>query len=261
MLGAAVGTALALASAGAWLVTFASTHPYTSDFYFYWEGGIYATSFLIIVALLTRLRAALARSDERFVTVLESLDEAVCVEDVRGGELLYGNRRFREQFGSTPPLLRVTGEVQDAASGRWYLVHARPLRWTGGRDALLRVVSEITEERRARELIERHHDATHRTARLVALGEFASAIAHELNQPLAAIATYNNACLLLLQKEDTDPAELREAMGKCRDQAKRAGAIIQRLRELLRQPVPALRQQDLNVLAQAALELAEPQAR
>jgi signal transduction histidine kinase len=261
MVGAAAGAGLALASASAWLLTFISSHPYTDDFYFYWEGAIYGTSFLLFVALLTRLRSALARSDERFVTVLEGLDAAVCVEDVRSGALLYGNRRFRDTFGAPPAFLRESGEVFDDAARRWYLVQSRPLRWTDGREALLRTVSDITDARRARELIERHRDAAHRTARLVALGEFASAIAHELNQPLAAIATYNNASIRLLQKRDGESggahlSDLREAMEKCRDQAKRAGAIIQRLRQILRHPVPALAAQDLNEVAHAALELA-----
>ena len=259
MVGAAAGAGLALASAGAWLMTFISSHPYTDDFYFYWEGAIYGVSFLLFVALLTRLRAALARSDERFVTVLEGLDAAVCVEDARSGALLYGNRRFRDAFGAPPAFLRESGEVFDEAARRWYLVQSRPLRWADGRQALLRTVSDITEVQHARELLERHRDAAHRTARLVALGEFASAIAHELNQPLAAIATYNNACLRLLQhKPGTD--ELRQAMEKCRDQAKRAGAIIQRLREVLRYPVPARERLDLNEVARSALQLAEPQA-
>ena len=260
MLGGALGAAIALASAGAWLATFASSHPYTHDFYFYWEGVVYAASFLLFVVLLTRLRAALARSDERFVTVLESLDAAVCVEDARSGALLYGNRLFREAFAGTPGFLRVTGEVQDEATRRWYLVHVQPLRWTDRREATLRVISEITEERRARELIERHREAAHRTARLVALGEFASAIAHELNQPLAAIATYNDACMRLLQNARTDPVELRETMQKCRDQARRAGAIIHRLREVLRQPSPALASEDLGELARVARQLAEAEA-
>lgn len=269
MVGAAAGAGLALASAGAWLLTFASSHPYTDDFYFYWEGAIYGASFLLFVVLLTRLRSALARSDERFVTVLEGLDAAVCVEDARSGALLYGNRRFRDAFGAPPAFLRESGEVFEEAARRWYLVQSRPLRWTDGREARLRTVSDITEVRRARELIERHRDAAHRTARLVALGEFASAIAHELNQPLAAIATYNNASIRLLQKRDGGDgganlsahlSELRAAMEKCRDQAKRAGAIIQRLRQVLRHPTPALAAQDLNEVAHAALELAAPDA-
>ena len=122
-----------------------------------------------------------------------------------------------------------------------------------------RTVLEELESARAE--IERQREAMHRTARLAALGEFAWAIAHELNQPLAAVASYNSTCLRLLDADQLDSAELRSAMEKCRDQARRAGAIIQRLREMLRRPLPALAEQDLNEVAHAALELAEPEAR
>jgi hypothetical protein len=98
------------------------------------------------------------------------------------------------------------------------------------------MLTDITEERRAREAMARQREAAHRTSRLVALGESASAIAHELNQPLAAIATYHNVCLRLLDAGETGSPERQEAMRKCRDQARRAGAIIQRLREVLRHP-------------------------
>jgi C4-dicarboxylate-specific signal transduction histidine kinase len=119
----------------------------------------------------------------------------------------------------------------------------------------------VTEERRARELVAKHRDAAHRTARLIALGEFASAIAHELNQPLAAIATYNHSCMRMLQSGNPDSGELQQAMHICRDQAKRAGKIIQRLRDLLRPPGPAFTEQSLNELVGAVLRLAEPAAR
>src|ERR1041384_4472161 len=129
------------------------------------------------------------------------------------------------------------------------------------RGAGLCVLSDVTEERRARELLAKHRDAAHRTARLVALGEFASAIAHELNQPLAAIATYNHSCMRMLQSGNPDSGELQQAMHICRDQAKRAGKIIQRLRDLLRPPGPAFTEQNLNELVDAVLGLAEPAAR
>jgi C4-dicarboxylate-specific signal transduction histidine kinase len=94
----------------------------------------------------------------------------------------------------------------------------------------------------------------------VALGEFASAIAHEINQPLTAIATYNNASLRLLEAGCGDSGELRQAMVKCRDQAKRAGAIIQRLRELMRQPTPEFGVEDMNQVVLAAGETAKGEA-
>ena len=139
-------------------------------------------------------------------------------------------------------------------------MQSRPLHWIDGRDVTLRMLSDITEGKRVRELMTRHRDAVHRSSRLIALGEFASAVAHELSQPLAAIATYNNAALLLVETATPRGPELREAMEKCRDQARRAGAIIQRLKELLRHPTPALTEHDLNEIAASAGELAESEA-
>src|SRR5688572_7833454 len=101
-LGAAAGGAVAAVAALSWLATFASSNPYSHPFYFYWEGAITTIMYLIVVALLTLLRAALARSDRRFVAVLEGLDAAVYVQDSGGAEILFANRRFRDIYGARP---------------------------------------------------------------------------------------------------------------------------------------------------------------
>jgi C4-dicarboxylate-specific signal transduction histidine kinase len=191
--------------------------------------------------------------------LVEALPHPVFVQET-GGAFLYANRLFRETFTTPPPLDR-EGEFHDATNDRWYVLRSHPLSWIDGREASLCILSDVTEERQARELVAKHRDAAHRTARLIALGEFASAVAHELNQPLAAIATYNHSCMRMLQSGNPDPAQLLQAMHICRDQAKRAGRIIQRLRGLLRHPGPALAEQDLNELVAAVLELSEPGAR
>ena len=206
-LGAGAGAFMAVASTVSWLASFNSLHPYTHDAFFYWEGTAKAATFLFIVWLLARLRAALAHSDQRFVTVLEGLAAAVFVEDARSGKVLFANPRFRQKFGEARPAVlpagageAYAGEIHDASTHRWFLVRSRALRWIDGRAVTLRLLSDITEEKRVRELMERHRDALHRSSRLVALGEFASAIAHEINQPLTAIATYNNTCLRLMSR-------------------------------------------------------------
>ncbi|HEV3009927.1 MAG TPA: ATP-binding protein [Burkholderiales bacterium] len=192
--------------------------------------------------------------------LVEALPHPVYVQEIGSGAFLYGNGRFRDIFDISPPPV-VNGEFHDAENDRWYVLHSHPLCWIDRRKAALCVLTDVTEERRASELIAKHRDAAHRTARLIALGEFASAVAHELNQPLAAIATYNHSCMRMLQSGNPDPEQLLQAMHICRDQAKRAGRIIQRLRGLLRHPGPALAEQDLNELVAAVLELAEPGAR
>jgi len=216
--------------------------------------AIAAAAVVLLVFALMRLR----RSDARFAAAMEGLKDPVYVQDAKSGEILYENRRYAEVFSAQPPRFDDADETQTA--GRWFLLRSHPLRWSDGREATLRVLSDVTEERRARELLAKHRDAAHRTARLIALGEFASAIAHELNQPLAAIATYNHSCMRMLQSGNPDSGELQQAMHICRDQAKRAGKIIQRLRELLRPPGPAFAEQDLNELVAAVLRLAEPEA-
>jgi hypothetical protein len=216
--------------------------------------GLVALAVILLVATVARLR----RSDARFAAAMEGLKDPVYVEDARSGELLYANRRYAEVFSAQRPRFDDAGETRTA--GRWFVLHSNPLRWSDGRGATLCVLSDVTEERRARELLAKHRDAAHRTARLIALGEFASAIAHELNQPLAAIATYNHSCMRMLQSGNPDSGELQQAMHICRDQAKRAGKIIQRLRELLRPPGPEFTGQNLNELVGAVLRLAEPEA-
>ena len=226
------------------------------------ETALAATLFVLLVALIVRLREALQQAEERFTAAMESLNDPVYVEDARSGEILFANRRYAEAFGAGPAALQRVG--RNAERGRRPLVRAALEPAVAGATAApptLCVLSDVTEERRARELLAKHRDAAHRTARLIALGEFASAIAHELNQPLAAIATYNHSCMRMLQSGNPDSGELQQAMHICRDQAKRAGKIIQRLRDLLRPPGPAFTEQNLNELVDAVLRLAEPAAR
>jgi C4-dicarboxylate-specific signal transduction histidine kinase len=249
--GRVAGIAVTIVAMGCWLA--ARQHLV--------ETGIATAFFILLVALIVRLREALKQADERFTAAMEGLNDPVYVEDARSREILYNNRRYAETFGSTRPRFQESGETQNPAADRWFVLRSNPLRWSDGRNATLCVLSDVTEERRARELLAKHRDAAHRTARLIALGEFASAIAHELNQPLAAIATYNHSCMRMLQSGNTDSGELQQAMHICRDQAKRAGKIIQRLRDLLRPPGPAFTEQNLNELVDAVLRLAEPAAR
>jgi signal transduction histidine kinase len=126
--------------------------------------------------------------------LVEALPHPVYVQDAASGEFLYGNRRFREIF-EAPPRVAAEVEFHDGAHDRWYVLRSHAISWVDGRKASLCILSDVTEERRARELLAKHRDAAHGTARLIALGEFASAVAHELNQPLAAIATYNHSCM------------------------------------------------------------------
>ena len=260
LLGSRAGVLVTCISTVSWTITFWSSRPDAETFLFVCEGSMTVAVFLIFVALIAKLHEALESSNARLLTVLEGLDAAVHVEDARTGASLYNNRRFLDLFGSSRRFSQDAGEIYDEESDSWYLLHSRGLRWTDGREAVLRMLSDVTEEHAARELAAKQRETAHRTSRMVALGEFASGIAHELNQPLTAISTYNNASLRLLQDGSYNVEELREAMQKCRDQARRAGAIIQRLREILRHPVTPPARLDLCDVAATVRQIAGPEA-
>ena len=267
----------------AWGVSFASQHTYSRDIYFYWDCVVMAATLVLFVELVSRLRSALERSDERFLRVLDGLYAAVHVTDEQG-HVLYANRRLVKLLGTEPepptapaiaarfvPAQRdmtvpaddgadglFTGaEVRDVRDGRWYLVHAGHIPWVDRSRVSLHVMTDITEQKLAQALQRERQEALHHTSRLVALAEAASTLAHELNQPLIAIVGYNAACIRLLESADGNRAEIQSAMEKCRAQAVRAGAIINRMRALTQRRSPELACCDLPAIIRQTLAWSE----
>jgi two-component system sensor kinase FixL len=93
-------------------------------------------------------------------------------------------------------------------------------------------------------------------SRLTAMGEMASAIAHELNQPLSAIANYLKGSTRLLARAEPPRAQVTEALAKAADQALRAGDIIRRLREFVARGETERRVEDLSEVIEEARTLA-----
>ena len=95
--------------------------------------------------------------------------------------------------------------------------------------------------------------------RLGLMGEMASGIAHEVNQPLTAIATYTQASLNLMKAECPDLTKLAEVTYKTQQQALRAGQIIRRMREFVKANTKQVSATDLNELIQEAANLCLPE--
>src|SRR5690606_41737890 len=77
-----------------------------------------------------------------------------------------------------------------------------------------------------------------RSSRLTTMGEMASSLAHELNQPLTAISNYSMGAVAMLKAGNPKPEQLLEALEKAAAQAERAGKIISRIREFVKRSEP-----------------------
>jgi two-component system sensor histidine kinase DctS len=121
------------------------------------------------------------------------------------------------------------------------LIYEAPLIDADGRQTgWMGSIIDVTERKHAEELARQQQEKLQVTARLVTMGEMASTLAHELNQPLAAITSYNAGCLNKLESGNFTTAQLKEALGKLAVQAQRAGHIIRRVHDFVRKSEPKL---------------------
>lgn len=116
---------------------------------------------------------------------------------------------------------------------RWLETHAVPMRDAAGRIvALLGITRDITARKNSDEEVRRHHFELARVCRLVTVNEMATTLAHELNQPLCAIASYmESLCNMASARGGAHRDRMKETAGKAAAQAERAGQIIRRIRE------------------------------
>ena len=103
---------------------------------------------------------------------------------------------------------------------------------------MLVTVVDLSERKRAEEALRQAQAALTHVTRVTTLGEVTASFAHELNQPLAAIANNANACLALLASGRQDLDELRDALADIVADAERASAIIERVRALAKRSAP-----------------------
>jgi len=142
------------------------------------------------------------------------------------------------------------------------LIHEAPLIDAGGHQTgWMSSIIDITDQKRSLELARQQEERLQATQRLIAMGEMASSLAHELNQPLAAIAGYNAGCLNMLAAGNADLRDIEEALGKSTEQAQRAGRIIRRIYEFVRRAEPKSEPCDVVQLVDEVIALVEPDAR
>lgn len=123
----------------------------------------------------------------------------------------------RRKDGSTFPMKLAVGEMK-----------------SGGKTFFTGFIRDLTEREESAARLQEIQAELARLARLNELGEMASTLAHELNQPLAAIANYSQGCVRLLRDmDDAVAVRLKEALEETARQSLRAGGIIRHLREFV----------------------------
>ncbi|MBM3391602.1 MAG: PAS domain S-box protein [Betaproteobacteria bacterium] len=239
-----------------------------------------------------RARAELEAAHERFVAVLDGLDTAVYVADVESDEILYANRVFKRLYGADAvgqncwlvttachperadfqadprrlgledvPCELFDGEIRHPLSGRWYHLRDRAIRWVDGRVVRMEIAADVSDRKRTEEAALRHQERLEQTSRLITMGEMASSLAHELNQPLSAIANYCMGSVNRLKTGEYRQEDILAAMEKASTQAERAGKIIRRTREFVKKSEPNRAPVALAEIVEEAIGFAEIEAR
>jgi PAS domain S-box-containing protein len=143
----------------------------------------------------------------------------------------------------------------------WVRESARALRESDGRIVILIVCEDATERKQAEAAARRHQADLAHVGRVSLMGEMAAGLAHELNQPLAAIVNFTRGCERRLRARGVADAEMLHALEQVSDQALRAGEIIRRIRKFIRKGESTLAWVDLNDLVRNVAQLADPDGR
>jgi two-component system sensor histidine kinase DctS len=146
------------------------------------------------------------------------------------------------------------------------LIFEAPLVDSDGRQTgWMGSILDISERKNAEELARQQQEKLNASARLATMGEISSMLAHELNQPLAAISSYTTGALNLLQRATdqhtgVDAALLKPALEQASTQARRAGQIIRSVHEFVKKREPQRQVVRMRALVEGIATLIEMQA-
>ena len=147
-------------------------------------------------------------------------------------------------------------ELRDKENGiRLGVVSGEPVT-TGDDACFITIIRDVTEERHAQAEMQQQRELLTRLTRVVMLGELSGALAHELNQPLAAILTNAQAARRFMATTPVDLQEISDILNDIVDEDKRAGEVIRRLRVLFMKGEPSLHPLDFNEVIHETLDLA-----
>ena len=252
-----------------------------------------ATTGLMLGAVVTERRRAvraLVESESRLAAIVNTARDGVLMVDfarsrsnsanpaierlfAQPAPLLIGHD-FRELIDAPKPLesLAPSAQADIAKTVPWQLQGKRadgsafPIELTAGQfgavgdEHYTLVVRDVGSRRNAEMRVRLHETELAHELRFSLADEMATAMAHELNQPLTAIATFARGCLSLIKEPRSDSNLIQEGIEHVVQQAERAGDIIARLRDLVRIGISQRSAIDVRVMLDAALGLIETEA-
>lgn len=230
-------------------------------------------------------------SELQYERLVESMTDGLVVFDPQG-QILFANRRFgtmlgyatdnligkpagifiadpdRRNFGAMLVARELDVQPIDLllqhADRHWVETMASPQRMVdqqGRPQGLLLVVTDITARNAMEERSRQLQDQLTHANRLKSMGTMAAALAHEINQPLGAIANYAEGCLNRLSDPAIEPAELVDPLERIRRATHRGAEIIRRTREFVRLSPHRLATESIPDLVHEVEELCRPEAR
>lgn len=176
----------------------------------------------------------------------------------------YTQRQAARLAGQAPPRdgAEATYLHKDGTRFPVLIIEAPLIGPTGKHSGWMGAVLDLSAQRRAEEQARASNERLQASARLATVGEMASLMSHELNQPLAAIASYATGSLNLLQDDAPGPlGDVRTALAHIAEQAGRAGKVIHSVHELVRRRTTARGAAAPAALVEAVLPLVQLRAR
>ena len=152
-------------------------------------------------------------------------------------------------------------EIDTATQGkRWLHTRKAPILDDEGKPIYLLGISEdITETRHAEEKLQQQQREMAHVVRLSTMGEMASGLAHELNQPLTALTSYCGTAAMLLKDLPSPPQQLGEILERAEEQAHRASQIISHLRDFLGKTDDRKEPVDIDQVIEGAIDFIKPE--
>lgn len=163
-----------------------------------------------------------------------------------------------EQVSRHEPRLEVEHRLQ-MPDGRIKYIHmiAHPLPVQNDGFEYVGAVMDVTAARQAEDALFQSQSQLAHVTRVTSLGELAASIAHEVNQPLAAIRTSGEACHRWLDRSEPDLGEVRMSLDRMISSANRASEVIRRIRTLSRNGDPERQRESLNEIVSETLALVQ----